>query len=295
LLADLETFLAQYGHRESALAASQPTWKDKPEIVFGILKALSAAEPQASDEQPVWQRTRDELLAHSPLGWPLVRPIFLRLLMAARRMIPLREDTHFYATLAQPIVRRVALELGRRLVEQGVIDSPMDVFHLKLEELQSIGDTPSEGTRERLRALVAQRKAKRESLGHRPLVDARAFAATSQTPARDGVLVSGTPGSPGVASGPARIVRDGSEFGKLQPGDVLVAPYTNPSWTPLFQRAAAVVVDTGGAASHAAIVAREYGVPAVMGTRYGTQQLHDGEWVQVDGSRGLVLRARETN
>jgi pyruvate,water dikinase len=90
-----------------------------------------------------------------------------------------------------------------------------------------------------------------------------------------------------------RIVRDASEFGKLQPGEVLIAPATNPAWTPLFQRAVAVVVDMGGSASHAAIVAREYGIPAVMGTVDGTQKLRDGQWIQVDGSRGLVLKATE--
>ena len=91
-----------------------------------------------------------------------------------------------------------------------------------------------------------------------------------------------------MASGPARIVQDISEFGKLLPGDVLVAPITNPAWTPLFLIAAAVVVDAGSAASHAAIVAREYGVPAVMGTITGTKQLIDGQWIRVDGSHGLV-------
>jgi pyruvate,water dikinase len=90
-------------------------------------------------------------------------------------------------------------------------------------------------------------------------------------------------------------VHDSSEFGKLQPGDVLVAPVTNPAWTPLFQLAAAVVVDTGGAASHAAIVAREYGVPAVMGTLNGTQKLTDDQWIQVDGSHGLVLEGKKIN
>jgi pyruvate,water dikinase len=88
-------------------------------------------------------------------------------------------------------------------------------------------------------------------------------------------------------------VHDVSEFGKLRAGDVLVAPVTNPAWTPLFQRAIAVVVDTGGAASHAAIVAREYGIPAVMGTMNGTKELEDGQWIQVDGSRGLVLKTEE--
>jgi pyruvate,water dikinase len=103
------------------------------------------------------------------------------------------------------------------------------------------------------------------------------------------VLLRGTPGSPGVAEGPVRIIRDGSEFGKLRSGEVLVAPYTNPAWTPLFQRAAAVVVDGGGAASHAAIVAREYGIPAVMGTSEGTQKLTDGQRVMVDGDQGRVV------
>jgi rifampicin phosphotransferase len=99
------------------------------------------------------------------------------------------------------------------------------------------------------------------------------------------------PGSPGVAEGPVRVVRDPAAFGSLLPGEVLVAPYTNPSWTPLFTRAAAVVVDTGAAMSHAAIVAREYGVPAVMGTGDGTRRLSDGQRVRVDGSRGQVFAA----
>lgn len=81
-----------------------------------------------------------------------------------------------------------------------------------------------------------------------------------------------------------------NEFGQLAAGEILVCPYTNPSWTPLFQRAAAVVVDTGGPGSHAAIVAREYGIPAVMGTGRGTSVLSNGQHVLVDGSAGAVFR-----
>jgi len=102
------------------------------------------------------------------------------------------------------------------------------------------------------------------------------------------------PGSPGVAEGPARIVRDGFEFSKLLPGDVLIPPYPNPSWTPLFQRAIAVVVDSGSVASHAAIVARAYGIPAVMSTVTGTHTLHNGDLVRVDGSKGVVYRVDPT-
>ena len=87
------------------------------------------------------------------------------------------------------------------------------------------------------------------------------------------------------------MVRDAAEFGRVRSGDVLVCPYTNPAWTPLFQRVRAVVVDTGGIGSHAAIVAREYGIPAVMGSVTGTSVLTDGQVVTVDGDTGRVRRA----
>jgi pyruvate,water dikinase len=87
------------------------------------------------------------------------------------------------------------------------------------------------------------------------------------------------------------VIRGPEEFAKLNAGDVLVCPYTNPSWTPLFQRAAAVVVDAGGIGSHAAIVAREYGIPAIMGTAVGTEVLTDGQVVTVDGDTGRVAAA----
>ena len=196
----------------------------------------------------------------------------------------------------QPTIRRVSLELGKRLVKAGALDKVEEVFHLQLKELESLGEQwpPSERTIAQIHALVERRKAKRESLANKPMIDPRLLAIPSQVQAEENVLLRGTSGSPGVAQGPAKIVRDVSEFGKLQAGDVLVAPVTNPAWTPLFQRATAVVVDTGGAASHAAIVAREYGVPAVMGTMNGTKELKDGQWIQVDGSRGLVLKGEKS-
>ncbi len=293
-LQSFSDFLAQYGHRETALTISQPAWRDQPEAVLGILKVLAGSEPPQASSHEEWQRARDELLASSMLGRRPVRNLFLKSLTNARSLFQMREDTHFYATLAQPLVRSVTLELGKRLEAVGGLNSAQDIFHLKLDELEGLGEPwpPSAETTATVRALIARRSAKRKSLANVPMVDPRLLAAGAQMPADESVLLRGSPGSPGIANGPARIVRDFSEFGKLQAGDVLVAPVTNPAWTPLFQRAAAVVVDTGGAASHAAIVAREYGVPAVMGTMNGTGQLRDGQWIQVDGSRGLVLNAR---
>src|ERR671936_1800485 len=189
-----------------------------------------------------------------------------------------------------PVLRRTLLELGRRLAAAGILDTPEEVFHLKLDELEQVDGTwpPSRPLADDLRALGRRRKERRTALEGTPLVDPRLLRWAAP---EGGALLRGTPGSPGVAEGPVRVVREAAAFGRLRPGEVLVAPYTNPAWTPLFEQAVAVVVDSGGAMSHAAIVAREYGIPAVMGTGDGTRRLVDGARVRIDGTRGLVCGA----
>lgn len=296
LLQRFEEFLDQYGHRETSLTISGPAWKDDPQNVFSILKVLAQTQPAQPASYTAWQAARDQLLAHSILGRWFFRKWFLNSLTETRTLFQIREDTHFYVTMVQPVIRHVALELGRRLVEAGVLDKQEEVLHLKWNELEALGEPwpPSEKVVAELRAIVRQRSAKRASLANKPMIDPGLLGTISQTQVGQGVLLQGTSGSPGVASGPVRVVHDVSEFGTLRNGDVLVAPVTNPAWTPLFQRAIAVVVDTGGSASHAAIVAREYGIPAVMGTMKGTKELKNGQWVKVDGSRGLVWKAEES-
>jgi pyruvate,water dikinase len=174
-----------------------------------------------------------------------------------------------------------------------VLDEPDEIYHLRFEELESIKDNDDgalpASLRDRFRPLVLARAAKRRGLEGIPLLDpALLFARNRKV---EGALVSGTPASRGQATGPVRVIRGPAEFGRLRSGEVLVCPYTNPAWTPLFQRATAVVVDAGGLGSHAAIVAREYGIPAVMGTGSGTSILADGQRVFVDGTRGVVLPA----
>jgi len=105
--------------------------------------------------------------------------------------------------------------------------------------------------------------------------------------------LQGISGSPGFVEGPAQIIMSVHDFNKLKKGDILVCPYTDPTWTPLFGMAAAVVADTGGSLSHAAIVAREYGIPAVLGTKVGTSNIKTGEIVVVDGSGGRVYKKME--
>ena len=149
-------------------------------------------------------------------------------------------------------------------------------------------DQPAAGLRDRLRAVVADRARRREEYAGAPLIS----PASLHSRGPDGqALVIGSPASPGTATGPVRVIREPSEFDRLRPGEILVCPYTNPSWTPLFELAAAAVVDTGSVGSHAAITAREYGIPAVMGTGDGTRRLTDGQLVEVDGSAGQVVAA----
>lgn len=246
-LAELRTFLDEYGHREAGatLQISQSTWKDAPEVVLGILKGLAAAPPRIEVERPAWEAARDELLSNPLLRISPIRSAFLRLLAEARWFPQIREDTRFYATLILPVLRRTLLEFGQRLASVGVLDVPEDVFHLKLDELEQIDGAwpPPPQLAGELQALVVRRKAKRAELEGTPLVDPRFLR---QVEVEGDVLLRGISGSPGVAEGPVRIVHDSSEFGNLRSGEVLVAPYTNPAWTPLFQWIVAVVVDSGG-------------------------------------------------
>ncbi|GAB3615555.1 hypothetical protein GCM10027416_01120 [Okibacterium endophyticum] len=114
---------------------------------------------------------------------------------------------------------------------------------------------------------------------------------SSFEPITPGTMLTGTPGSHGVVTAQARIVRGLSDFGHVHPGEILVCPYTDPAWTPLFTIAAGVIAETGGALSHAAIVAREYGIPAVLGVAGAMQRIHDGDRITLDGAAGTVTPA----
>jgi rifampicin phosphotransferase len=284
-------FLREYGNREtvSVVLSSSPTWSDAPEVVLGLVKALLGQRPRTADQTGA---ALAELKRHPLLRFKRIRRHVLAAVDDARAGMAFREDSHFYATKVIPPMRRAYRELGRRLVAAGVIDDAGDVYHLRFAELEAITDDDGAlpaSVRQRYRPLVQARAAKRRELEGIPLLDTALLFRNRRTAA--GVLVSGTPASRGRAEGPVRIIRGPDEFGRLRSGEVLVCPYTNPSWTPLFQRAAAVVVDMGGLGSHAAIVAREYGIPAVMGTGTGTGILAEGQRVVVDGSAGTVVAA----
>ena len=249
---------------------------------------------------------------------------FELLLKAAQEGTVLHEDHAFWIDFGLSCqVRQVAWEFGRRFAAAGVVAQPDSIFHLTLDELRQ---TAEELPRIDRRALTAARCAEiayfrtitpPAALGTPPAATAgpptlpsredpvgRAFmkmwgladagtAASEEDPAREAELAAprvlyGNAGSAGVARGAVRVVRTLAEAAKLRPGDVLVAETTAPPWTLLFATAAAVVTDAGGVLSHSAVVAREYGIPAVLGTGTATSVLKDGQIVEVDGSAGTV-------
>ncbi|WP_017581251.1 PEP/pyruvate-binding domain-containing protein [Nocardiopsis valliformis] len=290
--ARLDAFLREYGRRETAspLLVSPPTLAESPEVVLGLVRSQLSESAGPEDGASRSAQALARLLEHPLLRGRRARARVGRWLRAAQDGVAFREDSHFYFTAMLPALRRSLLEIGERLRRAGVLEEAFDLFHLRLEEVGEVEDVTAipAGQAERLSSLVRDRAAKRAELAGVPMIDpARVFPRGDTGDA----VVAGSPASSGTVTGPVRVVLGADDFHRLREGDVLVCPYTNPAWTPLFQRAAAVVVDSGAIASHAAIVAREYGIPAVMGTGTGTAVLADGEVVTVDGGSGRVTRA----
>jgi len=190
-------------------------------------------------------------------------------------------------------VRAMSLEVGRRLVAEGWLDAPDDVFHLSWLDVEAYlkGTSGADG----FRALVADRKALRaEHLRRQPPDVITGEKAGGAVPRRilHGPVLTGLGVASGQATGRVRIIRHPSEGAVLQPGEVLAAPSTDPAWTPLFLRASAVVMEVGGYLSHGAIVAREYGLPAVVNVPGLLEALREGETITVDGDLGKVFLTR---
>jgi len=226
-----------------------------------------------------------------------LRRRFERLLSIAQTYAVVREQQTRQFSLGWPVLRRCVLRLGEEFARRGAIGRIEDVFFLTRAELESaLSGAPlplPEAVRgrrerwERQRRLIAPLQlGKAPALGRRIYVRAVEAARTGAPPAR-GALV-GDPASPGRATGQVRVILSPDDFASFQPGEVLVARATAPAWTPLFARAAAVITDGGTLAAHASLVAREYGIPAVVATGDATTRLHDRQVVTVDGGSGVV-------
>jgi pyruvate,water dikinase len=197
-------------------------------------------------------------------------------------------------------MRRALLRLGELLVERGALLTSEDVFFLMHAELlaalaeSKAAESLASGVMDRRKLWQRQRRLMPPLfLGEMTPMMKGIFERSENMLRQEGKLsvekgLIGMPASPGRASGLARVIRTPEEFDRLQPGDVLIAPVTTPAWTPLFALAAAVVTDTGSPLAHASLAAREYGIPAVVGTGNATALLQDGQKVLVNGNIGLV-------
>jgi pyruvate,water dikinase len=312
-------YLEAYGQRgDKFFDLDHPSWVEDPTPVLDRLRAYVAQpdeeDPARAQQDLAAEREQARIVVRQRLATspPEARERFEFLLAAASTGVVITEDHGFWIDFrAAYKVRRVLSELGWRLVP-GACNVPGDVFLLTLDELV---ETAAADRMPDRRALVEERRAEMahfaavrppEQLGTPPpppppdvppdpfmrsmgKFNGRMYGTPEpDAPVVDPAVVTGHPGSPGKVRGVARVIRTLDDAGRLVPGDVLVAETTTPPWTPLFATLAAVVTDTGGVLSHCAVVAREYGMPAVVGTGDGTDRIPDGAVVEVDGDAGVV-------
>ncbi|HEY3121119.1 MAG TPA: PEP-utilizing enzyme [Vicinamibacteria bacterium] len=290
----LREFLGAHGHLGAAFCdLAEPTWVEDPARVLHEIQGRVLDD----GDDPELRRRRLESEAEEAAGRARAalqqRPEALRrfeeLLASAREAAPRLEAQHAALEHGGLRMRRLALEAGRRLVDAGALDEAADVFHLHTDEVgRALRDLRD------LRALVASRRTDhgRWAALRPPRYIGRDAAALAAGDDRAGSSPSGVLRGMGAgggrARGPARIVVSEADFPRVQRGDILVCPTTSPSWVPLFDGVAGLVTNTGGLLSHGAILAREFGVAAVVGAREATQRLRDGQWVEVDGAAGFV-------
>lgn len=296
-----EEFLVEFGSRgPNEWEARSPTWETDPNLALAAIELMRSAPASANPMHHQVERARAredaaEILLSSVAGDPEAHGQLAAAIACSTAWLPARERTKTNNIRLVHAIRMPMRELGRRMVERGVFDEIEDfgfVLHEEGDEL--LGPVP-----ERLTERIRERRAGYEDLAAKipPFVfverttDPAGWplrAAQGSVPLTAGESIQGFPGCPGVSEGRARVVLDSHDPTALGPGDVLVAPITDPSWTPLFVTAGGVVVDVGAALSHAIIVSRELGIPCVVSATDATRRIPDGALVRVDGSTGVV-------
>jgi rifampicin phosphotransferase len=284
--------LDRYGHSVYNLDFANPVPADHPAPLLDTLRFyLGGAGSDPYERQRASATRRDEQTAvvRARLD-PVRRRAFTDLLRWAQTSAPVREDALADIGLAWPQLRRMLRELGRRLTAAGVIDEVDDVFWLRRDEILTDQPVRRSDVVDERKALWRgqQRATPPQMLPAGTWMDSFESMMPAASANQTGNVLTGTAASAGQITAPARVLAGPQDFGRMQPGDVLVASITTPAWTSLFAMASAVVTDVGGPLSHSSIVAREYGIPAVLGTGVATRRIADGTRVHVDGDAGTV-------
>jgi len=293
---EFEEFLKDFGHRgvyESDLI--NPRWREDPGYLLENVRA-ELLSPGYADHRKAQAEKRNEaeLEIKEKLKWGFQRIKINIWVKQARKGAEMREMARSVLVKPSESSRLVLQDIGRRLVDKGILKEKTDVYHCALPEIIDILAGHWDGTG--LKILVEDRKRVREELSKLEPPDV-IIDDVPQLPIQHhevhGTVLSGLGVAAGRAGGSARLIRHPGENSKLLAGDVLVAPSTDPGWTPMFLRAKAVVMEIGGYLSHGAIVAREYGIPAVVNVPGVMKSLKDGEQLMVDGDEGKVYRTKQ--
>jgi pyruvate,water dikinase len=283
--------LSAYGHMIYNLDFMNPVPADDPIPLLKTLRFFVSGKGADPYERQRRFATRREEATAAVLARldPVRAKGFRRLVRWAQSAAPIREDALADVGLAWPQVRRMLLEIGRRLQQAGVINEPGDVFWLHLREIDEGLGSLADQVEQRKELWRGQRRATPPQLlpkgGWGDMFRKWMPAASEE---QTGDVIKGIGGSMGTVTAPARVLGGPQDFGLMQPGDVLVASITTPAWTSLFAMASGVVTDIGGPLSHSSIVAREYGIPAVLGTAVATRRIRSGQLIHVDGDAGTV-------
>ena len=284
-----QRFLEEFGARTEVLVplVSSTPWNQTPSHVLAVIAGLATVTTSHAAQKP--DLSFDDAQSRlDGLGWGW-RMLGIRRLLRflARRDRVVREERDWiiygYERAIDDVRRLVGLA-ATRLANRGLIASAGDIRFLTLDEaLALLGEPVGDRATGPFRDLIAGRRAARPR-------SVRRWQLAAQRPyvAKGRVILRGAAASPGRAVGRARLITSDRDFARIREGDILVCQATSPAWTPLFAKASAVVTDVGGILSHAAIVAREYAIPAVLGTGYATRTLQEGKTYLVDGSKGVV-------
>jgi len=295
-------FVHEFGYRgPSEWDIGVHTWETQPELPLALIGRLRLLDDDASPALRREERAADaaaalqEALKILGPNEEAVQTLHLAI-ASARRFAAWRERGKTNAVKVLHEVRAPLFELGRRLTAKGELDHPQQVFMALESELDNLAthasalhDTLRE--RERQWRQLFDVEPPTFVVGGEPMTPLAGLprrGAQKSAAVRPGDVLAGAPASPGVARGRARVVRDTSQIAAFEPGEILVAPQTDPSWTPLFMVAAGVVVDVGAMGSHAMIVSRELGIPCAAGVGDATSRIPDGTLLEVDGSSGKV-------
>lgn len=290
-----DEFITLHGHHcRGELELANPRWSERPDYILAQLKAylknIDRTDPTTSYEQLIKQRKEAQLQCERLLKNPLKRRLLRYLVGKAQVGCVLRENSKSTAVRLVAGVRRILLELAKRFHERGVLEHPDDIFFLQMDDLEPLakGDIPDD-----LRETIKARRAEHErnlTLNPPSLVFGK-FDPSSHTPEvfdPDVTTLTGMGTSDGTVTGPARVILHGDDDEQVNAGEILVAPFTDPGWTPYFIPAAGIVMEQGGHLSHGSVIAREYGLPAVVNVPHATRIIKTGRKIQIDGAEGTV-------